>query len=1127
MNNYINEIKQKLFYVSALENKRDALKGLFLFISIISSIILLLSLIENAAGLNSNVRTILFYSTIIVSLGLLALLIVIPLFRNSTFFAEPNYFQTAKKVGDSYPEIKDELLNSLQLVSEANKIYSFQLINAAFERIYKLSSPFNFGNVVDFTSTKKYLRTSLIIFFAACTLFILVPGLRSAGYRLLNYNTNFVLPQKFYFEISPGNAEISKGDNITINIRIVGQKPSQVTLFTKAGEQTEFVEKKILPDSTGNFSFESIAVKSSFNYFASAEGIESEIYKINVINRPLISSYELTIIPPAYSKLPNIIQKDNGNIAALPGSRVKLIISASRELSNAKIAFSDNSEKQIHISSEEGSVEFNIAKETDYQMLITDTQGFANVNPITYSIKTIADEAPTIDLISPDFSDDKENKPIKLGTDPKLAVTSRIKDDYGFTKLNLNYRLTTSKYRQPEEQFTQIPISINKDSKEDEVYHVWDLSSLVLAEGEAVSCYLEIFDNDVVSGPKSTKTQLFTIQVPSMDELYAEAENTQQEASDDLAETFKVAEKLQQELQKISNDLKKNNREISWQEKERIEKAADNFKELSNKVEDISQKLSEMQKDLMQNNLLSEETLQKYNELQKLLDEMSSEEMKEAFKRLQESLKSLMRDNVQMSLEQMKANEEYFKKSLERTVNLLKRIQVEQKIDELVKRTEDIAEKLEELKNKTDQSNLSDKQKNSELSNRQQDISQDMKRLGEEMKKLDEKMGELKDLPKDQLEKAMEEFEKQNNEQLSEEALKELQKFQKMKAMHNQQQLSQNMQSMNKQFQNMQDAMQQMNQMKAFYDMMKILDDMLTLSKSQESLKNSTDQLSPNSQELQKNARAQNELLGDLNKTLQSMSALSQKTFAITPEMGRALGQANSDMQQSITSMQNQNGALASQMQKQAMQHLNEAASLLKGGMDQMMNGGQGGGMMSMMQQMQQLSQQQMNLNQLTQQMNQGKLSQEMMAQMQRLAQQQEMIRKSLEQLNSEARESGESKKLAANLEKIMEEMREVVTNLQTEKIDDDLVKQQEKILSRMLDAQRSINERDFEKNRKSNTGQNISRTSPPDLILSTDEGKNKLKDELMKAVNEGYKKDYEELIRKYFEALEDNQTKK
>ncbi|MCL6097519.1 MAG: hypothetical protein M1391_02955, partial [Bacteroidetes bacterium] len=263
------------------------------------------------------------------------------------------------------------------------------------------------------------------------------------------------------------------------------------------------------------------------------------------------------------------------------------------------------------------------------------------------------------------------------------------------------------------------------------------------------------------------------------------------------------------------------------------------------------------------------------------------------------------------------------------------------------------------------------------------------------------------------------------------------------------------------------------------------------------------------------------------SKVMKNMSALSQKTFAITPEMGKALGKAFSDMQQSITAMQNQNTPLAAQKQTNSMSDLNEAAELMKGGMDQLMSGGQGGGMMSMMQQLQMLSQQQMDLNKLTQMMNQGQLSQEMLAQMQRLAQQQDAIRKSLEELNKEARESGESKRLAANLEKILNEMKEVVTNLQSQKVNDDLVKQQERILSKLLDAQTSINERDYEEQRKSTAGKNIDRTSPPDLILNTDEGRNKLKDELMRAIKEGYKKDYEDLIRKYFEALEKERNKK
>jgi hypothetical protein len=1115
--NFISEIEQKLRAVVANEKKRDGLKRLAYFIISCCALVLLVISVEAVGFFGITTRTVLFYSSILIIISFAAA-IIYPVVKDIIYYKHPDYIETAKKVGLVFPGIKDELANAIQITKENNSNYSSQLINASFESIYYKSQKYDFNQVVRFTETKKYLRTAGFVFIISVFAIIFTPFLNSAAYRIFNYDQSFAPPQKFYFEIKPGNTEISKGDNVTIKIKTIGQKPGELFLSTKYNEQSEFTEKKLSPDKSGNYSLEMIAVKSSFDYFAQADGIESEHFKIDVINRPVITNYELQIIPPAYSKLPNIIQKDNGNITALPGSRVQLNFSASRDLSKAKLFFSDSTSKTMNINGSSASLEFNVRKEINYQMLIADEQGFSNINPINYSIKLLTDENPSIELLSPDISD---NKPIKLGGDSKFSLILKIKDDYGFTKLNLNYRLSASKYRQISDEFSEISIPINKNLKEDEVYYVWDTSPLVLAEGEALTCYLEVYDNDIVSGPKYAKTPVFTIQIPSMDEIFAEAEDTQKDASKDIAETFKEAEQLQKEMQKISNDLKQNNREISWQEKERIEKAADKFKELSEKVEDVSKKLSDMQKDLMQNNLLSKETVEKYNELQKLLDEMSSDEMKEAMKKMQESLKNLMRDKAQMSMEEMKANEEYFKKSLERTVNLLKRIQVEQKVDELIKRTEDLTEKLDELKDKTDKSNLSDPQKKNELSKHQQDLSKDMNNLKDEMNKLEDKMGDMKDMPKDQLEKAMQEFENQKNEELSDEASKDLQQMQKMQAMQNQQQLSQNMQNMKQQFQNMQSEMQKTNQMKTFMDMMKIMDDMLTLSKSQENLKNKTEDMSPASPEMQNAAREQNELQNNLGKILQNMSKLSQKSFSITPEMGNALGKSYSEMQKSVSSMQNQSGTSASQYQKNAMQYLNEAANMLKSGMDQMMNGGQGGGMMSMMQQLQQLSQQQMQLNQMTQMMNQGKMTQEMAAQMQRLAQQQEMIRKSLDEMNREARESGESKKLAANLEKIMQEMKEVATNLQTQKMDDALIKQQEKILSRMLDAQRSMNERDYEKDRKSNTGQNTARTSPPDLILSTDEGKKRLKDELMKATREGYKKDYEDLIRKYFEALE------
>jgi hypothetical protein len=102
-----------------------------------------------------------------------------------------------------------------------------------------------------------------------------------------------------------------------------------------------------------------------------------------------------------------------------------------------------------------------------------------------------------------------------------------------------------------------------------------------------------------------------------------------------------------------------------------------------------------------------------------------------------------------------------------------------------------------------------------------------------------------------------------------------------------------------------------------------------------------------------------------------------------------------------------------------------------------------------------------------------------------------------------------------------MKEMYEVLTDMKTEKLDDELIQKQENILSKLLDAQRSINQRDFEKERKSRSGENVVLESPSEINLDSEEGKDKLRDELNKAVQEGYVKDFEELIIKYYNAIQ------
>lgn len=173
------------------------------------------------------------------------------------------------------------------------------------------------------------------------------------------------------------------------------------------------------------------------------------------------------------------------------------------------------------------------------------------------------------------------------------------------------------------------------------------------------------------------------------------------------------------------------------------------------------------------------------------------------------------------------------------------------------------------------------------------------------------------------------------------------------------------------------------------------------------------------------------------------------------------------------------------------------------------------------MQQLRQLAQQQMDINQSMPSPSQGGMSQQERQQLQRLMTQQQAVQKSLKELSEEAKRSDEGRRLLGDLDRVAEEMQEVVRDMQQDNINPNTVQKQERILSRMLDASRSMRERDWEKRRRSRTGEDVARRSPGEIDPNLLDPRDGIRSDLRRAVNEGYARDYENLIRKYFEALE------
>jgi hypothetical protein len=373
-------------------------------------------------------------------------------------------------------------------------------------------------------------------------------------------------------------------------------------------------------------------------------------------------------------------------------------------------------------------------------------------------------------------------------------------------------------------------------------------------------------------------------------------------------------------------------------------------------------------------------------------------------------------------------------------------------------------------------------------------------------------------MPQNQIDAAQE----QSGQNLQNKMQKATQQFQSGNmsgAQNTGQQISQDLQQLMESLQSAQQQLSEQEKQKIMQALRRSSRDLLNLSQQQENLMESTKGTDRNTPGMTGLADKQQDMLGGLSRVTNGLYELSQETFFVTPEIGKALGKSMKGMQSALQGLEGRNSGKSMQGQNQSMSGLNEAASQIRSSMQGLSQASSAIGFQEMMQRMMGLSQQQEGVNQQTSQMGQSPgegMTLNQQAAMQRLAAEQNAVRKSLEQLMKEA---GNRSDMLGDLNQVGKDMEEVVKQLQQQNLNRSLIERQKRILSRLLDAQHSMNRRDYSKKRQAETGKQYQAMSPQTLPGSQGE-KDRLRNELLKAMREGYSKDYKELIRKYFEAL-------
>jgi hypothetical protein len=269
----------------------------------------------------------------------------------------------------------------------------------------------------------------------------------------------------------------------------------------------------------------------------------------------------------------------------------------------------------------------------------------------------------------------------------------------------------------------------------------------------------------------------------------------------------------------------------------------------------------------------------------------------------------------------------------------------------------------------------------------------------------------------------------------------------------------------------------------------------------------------------------QSDLSEGAARVADSLEALSRKTPFITPQLSEAMGRAIRGLQQSGQRFQQGDRPGGETSGRSAASALVEAVLQLRQTESSMcQNPGQGqpnGSSVPM--RMDQLGNRQAQLNDRTRTLSE-RLSQQLRLQagdqdeLRRMAQEQARLRDELQQIQQEEERR---RQLLGRLDQTADEMKQVEEALREGRLGDEVGQKQQHILSRLLDAQRSMNRQDFDPQRESRPGVDAGRASPPALPADLLRAGDRLRLDLLKAQADRYPAQYRAFIEAYLRALD------
>ncbi|MBO7287681.1 MAG: hypothetical protein J6U85_05555 [Bacteroidales bacterium] len=1001
--------------------------------------------IEYFSWLSGKIRLILFITLISIFSLVSIFYFIIPITNLIRFRKKMSDKEAAVLIGKFFPEIKDKLLNTLQLTDSINGNSDNELLLATIEQRTKNLQTFNFSDAVNLKENYKYLKIFGISFTILIALIIFFPDFSQKPVeRIINYDKSYEKPLPFQVSLQAKEIEVTQGDDFEFKIQVTGEKiPEKFYVNTSVG--TRMMTKL----SINEFSYVFNNIYQSENFQVTGGEYVSPEIKIIVNPSPTLLHYETELNFPKYINRKKETLSGKTRILVPQGTEVKFIFHT-KDVETMSVLH-DSINHNLKSEGNDFIYNFKALQNSKFYVNISNKWSESN-NPIPFTIEVIPDAYPEIQVQA--FNENFSKQTYYSGL---------IADDYGFTKLLYHFEVENK----PNQSFVK-RININKKEIRNSFYYSIDLDTITIYPGDEIKSYFEVWDNDGINGSKSRRSELFHISIPTHEILDSIADSTEENIISRLEDKTNNLEELRKDIEEIIKDLM-SKKELDWTDKEKIKELIEKQKEIQEEWEKVQEEQKDLQDFMKENELTSEDLLKKQEEINKLFEEVIPEEMKKLMEEIDKMLGEMPREKMQQMMQDLKKSNKELQEMMDRNLSLLEQLKVEKDLNELIDKMNELSEKLQNA-NENNNDSLSAK----DAENQFNKLSQELDSIMEKNKGLQEPFNISKDEKmEDEINQDLEEAgEMEENGDDSGSSQKKNDAGKKMKQMA--EKLSMDM---------MMGGMEQMGEDAHLVRI--LLENVVRSSHEEESLMNEVGKMKKDDPSLSNKISRQKEIADNFTMVEDSLRKMAMRQPKIKNFVFTELQLIDQQLGQAMKEMNEMTLASAASRQQRAMMSMNNLALMLAESLNDMNESmmeasgscskpknskkpSQGKQSMKKMKDLQeQLGKQLEQLRkEMQQQQKDGKPQQSMSKEFAKMAAEQEMLREGMQKMLEEMKKDGLTGDDGIN--EIIKDMEKLEEDLVNKKISSQTMKRNRDILSRMLKAQNAQEEREKEEKRKS-----------------------------------------------------------